>query len=202
MAYVGKPIGAANLTWFPITAEEEGAPTYGTAVKLSRLINIVTTPAFMEATLESDDGMEDDLSLISYIDVTINASQLTDTLRAQLLGHSMDADGGVLTTGTDVGQYGALAWKELLSKQNPSEPDKYKYVVLYKGKFKEFAETANTLTQGGITYQTHNLTGRFYKRDDGSLKYSMREDTESASASKIAAWFTKPQEKAETEPGA
>jgi hypothetical protein len=81
-----------------------------------------------------------------------------------------------------------------LSKQNPADTDKYKKVVLYKGKFKEFAETANTVVQNGITYQTHNITGRFYRRNDGHLKYSLREDTPNADATKLAAWFTTPQE--------
>lgn len=194
-AYVGKPIGARKLTWFPLTEDPEaGAATYGAPVKLSRLINITVTPVFAEGTLESDDGIEDDLALVVAYDVTINASQLTDSIRAALLGHQIDSGGGMLVSNTDVAQWGALAWEELLSKQDPSEPDKYKKVVLYKGKFREFAETANTMTQGGITYQTHNLTGRFIKRNDGHIKYSMREDSPNVDGTKLAAWFESPQE--------
>jgi hypothetical protein len=194
--YVGKPIGARKLTWFPLTTDpiNGSAATYAAAQKLSRLINIVVTPVFAEGTLESDDTIEDDMSLVVAYDVTINASQLTDAIRAALLGHAIDGGGGVLTTGSDVAQQGALAWEELLSKQDPSEPDKYKKVILYKGRFKEFAETSNTIVQNGITYQTHNLTARFYKRNDGHIKYSMREDSPNASAVKLAAWFTAPQE--------
>jgi hypothetical protein len=104
----------------------------------------------------------------------------------------MDSGGGILTTGADVAPELALAWEELLSKQ--AGPDLYKKVVLYKGKFKEFAETANTKTQSGVTFQTHNLTGRFYRRNDGALKYSIREDTPDADPLKLANWFTTPQE--------
>lgn len=194
-AYVGKPIGARKLTWFPLIEDPEtGKATYGPPVKLSRLISITVTPTFAEGVLESDDGIEDDLALIVAYDVEINASQLTDEIRAALLGHQIDSGGGMLVTNTDVAQWGALAWEELLSKEDPSEPDKYKKVVLYKGKFREFAETANTMTQGGITYQTHNLTGRFIKRNDGHIKYSMREDSPNADATKLAAWFNEPQE--------
>jgi phi13 family phage major tail protein len=188
MAYVGKPIGARNLTMWPILADG----SYGTPQKLSRLIQIQVAPVLMEGTLESDDGVEDDLSLVVAYDVTINASQLTDAVRAALLGQALDTGGGILVTNTDVAQEVAIGWKEELSKQ--SGPTLFKYVVLYRGKFKEFSETANTKTQGGVTFQTHNLTGRFYARDDGHIRFSIREDTPNADPAKIAAWFATPQE--------
>lgn len=197
MSYVGKPIGARRFTGFELISDPEGGgtPTYGIAKKLSRLINIQVSPVFAEGTLESDDGVEDDMSLIVAYDVTINASQLTDELRAWLLGHSVDDGGGMLTAMGDVAREIAIAWEELLSKQ--SGVDQYKKVVLYKGKFKEFQETANTMVQGGITYQTHNITGRFYKRNDGALKYNLRDDTPNADPAKLANWFTVPQEHGE-----
>ena len=194
MGYVGKSIGARRLTWWALGLDPDGGgvPTYGSPVPLSRLIQIQVTPVFMEGTLESDDGIEDDMSLLVAVDVTINASQLTDAIRAALLGHSIDAGGGVLFAGGDVAQEGALGWEELISKKTGA--DQYKKVILYKGKFKEFAETANSTVQGGIAFQTHNLTGRFYKRNDGAVKYSLREDTPSADPLKLANWFTMPQE--------
>jgi|GEM_PF-1560217 len=195
MAYVGKPIGARRLTWWPLINDPEngGIPVYGPPVKLSRLITITVTPILTEGMLESDDGVADDLSMVIGYDVTINASQLTDSIRAALLGHSMDETGGLLVTDSDVAQEGALAWEELISSDKSSTP-KYKRTVLYKGKFKEFAETANTAVQGGITFQTHNITGRFVRRNDGKIKYTLREDTPGASAAKLASWFDVPQE--------
>lgn len=41
---------------------------------------------------------------------------------------------------------------------------------------------------------TCDITGRFYRRNDGHLKYTIREDTPDADATKIAAWFESPQE--------
>ena len=199
MVKIAKPIGARKLTWFPLvdgTDTEDLAAAYAAAVKLSRLITITTTPVLAEGVLESDDGLEEDESMVVAYDVTINASQLTDAIRASLLGHAVDDGGGILTNGNDEASMGALAWEELLS--GGSVP-KYKKVVLYKGKFKEFAETANSVVQAGKTYQTHNLTGRFYRREfDGNLKYSIREDTPNANATKLAAWFATPQEYGDT----
>jgi len=195
MVKVAKPIGARRLTWFPLidgTDTDSIAASYDAAVKLSRLISITITPVLSEGTLESDDGVEEDDSMVTGYDVAINASQLTDAIRASLLGNSIDDGGGLLVNGNDEAPMGALAWEELLSGGGVA---KYKKVVLYKGRFKEFAETANSVVQAGKTYQTHNLVGRFYRREyDGNLKYSMREDTPNANATKLAAWFTTPQE--------
>lgn len=196
--YIGKPIGARKLTWFPLINDPDtGIPSYSAPIKLSRLITITATPILMEGMLESDDGIEDDLSYVVGYDVTINASQLTDAIRSALLGHALDDSGGSLTADTDVAQEGALAWEELISNNTSATP-KYKKVVLYRGKFKEFAETANTKVQGGVTFQTHNITGRFLRRNDGSIKYTLREDTPGASAAKLAAWFDIPQESGTT----
>lgn len=200
MAYVGKPIGARKLTFWPLVAgtDTETVPAaYGTAIRLSRLIDISSSPVFAEGMLESDDSIEDDVSLLQAIDVSITASQLTDAIRAALLGHTMDAGGGIITKGTDVAPMGALGWEELISSE--TGVPQYKKVILYKGKFKEFAEKGETIKQGGITYQTHPLTARFYRRvNDNALKYSIREDTPAADATKLANWFTTPQEATET----
>jgi len=200
MAYVGKSIGARKLTWFPLidgTDTELIPAAYGTGVKLSRLLDVGITPVFAEGTLESDDSVEDDVSLMIAIDVTITASQLTDAIRAALLGHTMDAGGGITTGKNDMAAMGALGWEELISSK--TSVAQYKRVILYKGKFKEFAEKGETLKQGGITYQTHGLTARFYPREfDSLLKYSMREDTPAADAVKLANWFVAPQEATET----
>lgn len=193
--YVGKPIGVSNLTWFPLTADPaEGSATYGTAVKLSRLIEVTLDPQFVEGLLESDDSIEDQISLLQSVDVTINASQLTDAIRAELLGHTMDSTGGMLVKPTDAPQLGALAFKALLSKE--SGADKHVYIVLYKGRFREFSETFSTLEKGAVKYQTHTgLRGTFVARDsDGHIMYRMREDSSGASSTKASAWFTAPQE--------
>jgi hypothetical protein len=137
--------------------------------------------------------------LVVGYDLVITASQLTDAIRAALLGHSIDAGAGILTTVNDLAQEGALAWEELLSKTSPTDPDQYKRTVLYKGKFREFAEKGSTLPQSGnLNFQTHGLTARFRRRNDGNLKYSMRDDSPNVNAAKTAAWFDAPQEYGDT----
>jgi phi13 family phage major tail protein len=196
MTKVPKPIGARKLTWFPLIDDTDTdliAAAYATAVRLSRLIEITITPILAEGLLESDDGLEENEASVVGYDVKITASQLTDAIRAAALGHSIDDGSGILTNSNDAAPLGALAWEELLS--GGGSVPKYKKVVLYKGNFKEFEEKATTVVRAGKAYQTHGLQGTFYRRDfDGNIKYSIREDSPNANATKLAAWFTTPQE--------
>ena len=201
--YTGKPIGVSNLTMWPVTADPvAGATTYGEAQKLARAIQVRLAPQFAEGLLESDNSVEDEIALLSAITVTIDASQLTDEVRSALLGHKMDSDGGMVINKNDVAPPVALGFKVLLSKQEGAD-NKYAYVVLYKGRFREFEETFQTMERGSITFQTHTgLEATFVPRDsDGHVRYSLREDSAGFSATKAAAWFTEPQEPTEEPAG-
>ena len=194
--YVGKPIGVENATWFPWEYDDTAKTWgYGAPVKLARLITVDMTPQMAEALLESDNAVEDDVSLLTAMELGINASQLTDAIRGALLGHDIDTVGGMSVKSTDVAQKGAFAFKVLLSKQGGA--DEYKYFVFYMGKFKEFAEKFETLRRGGLTFQTHEgLTGMFTPREsDGLIYYALRSDEKQTGAdAKITAWFTAVQE--------
>lgn len=201
MTYVGKPIGVSNGTIFPLKTDVAGdAATYDVAKKLARLMQVQLSPQFAEGLLESDNTVEDEVALLQAIEVTIDASQLTDEIRAFALGHRLDSTGGLIVKPTDTPPLLAFAFKVLLSKQ--SGADKFAYIVLYKGRFREFEETFKTSTRGGVEYQTHSgIKGTFFARDsDGALMYRMREDSTGFSATKAAAWFTAPQEAAPQEP--
>ena len=202
--YVGKPIGVENATWFPWEYDDTAKTWgYGNPVKLARLITVDMNPQMAEALLESDNAIEDDVSLMTAMELVINASQLTDAIRGALLGHTVDGDGGMLVKSTDVAQKGAFAFKVLLSKQDGE--DKYKYFIFYMGKFKEFSEKFETLRRGGLTFQTHDgLTGTFSPREsDGAVYYALRSDEAvDDAAEKITGWFEVPQETGTTEPTA
>jgi phi13 family phage major tail protein len=202
MAYIGKPIGVRNLTWFPLTKDEAGGETtYGEAIKLARAININMSPQMAEALLESDDGIEDRIALTTGYELTLDVSQISDEVRAQVFGHQIE-QGGVAFKATDTPVVGALAFRALLSKEKGD--DKYSYIVLYKGRLQEFDETFHTVERGGITFQTHGgIKGTFYAREsDDTILYRMREDTEGYDASQISAWFDTPQKLTPKTPGA
>lgn len=196
MSYVGKPIGMQSLTFFPLTADPQGGKsTYGTAVKVGRAIRGTLSPQAANALLESDDSVEDDLTLTLGYEINFDVSQIIDEVRAQLFGHEIDDHGGIIVKKTDASIEGALAWRTLLSSKDGKE--QYKYYVLYKVRLNEFPENFETLKRGGIAFQTHNgVTGTAMAREsDGEILYALRSDQALFDATKADAWFTTVQEK-------
>ncbi len=193
--YLGKPIGLQNVTWFPLTADSSSGTTYGAAVKLGRAMRATVTPQLATALLESDDGVEEDLNLVTGYDISLDVSQVNDATRAAMFGHQVDSHGGLVVAHSDQPVQGALAFRTLLSTAGGAG-EKYAYHILYKGRLKEFAENFETLKRGNVTFQTHTgIEGSFYKRDsDGYIRYTMREDSTGFNKAKAEAWFTSVQE--------
>lgn len=195
--YIGKSIGASKLTWFPLKTDvENGETTYDDPIKVCRLINVNTDPSLAGAVLDSDDGVEDEVSIMQAIGVSFSGSQVPDRVRAKIFGHTY-TDGRVDKKG-DQPTIGALAWRTMLSTQGGGKP-KYAYHILYKGRLAEFKEVFETMKKDGIAFQTHNdITGTFYAREsDGLIRYVMREDSPEFDPEKAKNWFTTPQIPAE-----
>lgn len=194
---IGKPIGLTDITWFPITAETEEGDTYGEPVKLARAIRAVLTPQTAGGVLESEDGVEEDISMITHYELTIDASQINDEVRSKVFGHSYDSVGGMSVNANDMPPYGALAFRTLLSSATAEGKPQYQYIVLYKGSFAEFEESFATKKRGGIEYATHTgIKGTFIPRTkDNEILYRVREDSGKDASAVISKWFTAPQEK-------
>lgn len=193
--YIGKPIGLQYLTWFPLLTDPvDGTATYDAPIKIGRGITATMTPELAEAILESDDGIEDQLSLLQGIQVQFNANQLSNPVKSALFGHVYDDQGGLLETNKGTPPWGAFAFRVRISTDGGTTA-KYAWVVLYKGRFKTPTENFETLKKGGIDFKTHTVDGSFVPRDaDGSIKYSIREDDTLFDSGVAAAWFDAVQE--------
>ena len=200
--YRGKSIGMQNVTFFPVLTDEPGGETtYDEPVRVGRAMRATLTPQLAEALLESDDGVEDELAITTGFGVTFDVSQVSDDVRAAIFGHRIDDAGGLVVTRNEQPQKGALAFKTLLSTEGGSG-EKYRYIVLFMGRLKDFPENFETMRRGTITFQTHNgIEGTFNAREsDGLIYYSMREDNEKFDETKATAWFTAVQEPTFTPP--
>lgn len=186
-AKVALPIGLDNVHIADVLTDTEESATYGTPEFFARAIKATITPILAEGTLESEDEVEIDESAIIGYNVSIEASQLDDYMRAKIFGHKIDADGGIVYSENDKAPKLALLFRSLLSdRQN------YKYAVLYNGSFKPNEETYETKKKESITYQVEGaIAGNFYTRaKDKVARYTLRSDTEQAGAkTKIASWF-------------
>lgn len=187
------PIGVENFHAASVTDSAEGT-TFGQMKFISKSLKITLTPGFVEGAIECDDGVDEEVRQIAYVDVSIEAKQIDSASQVFLLGHGADEDAGIVYNKDDDAPYRAIAFDVPLSKGGAKQ-----YFSLFKGKFKEFTREFETKKRDGITYKTNTIEGRFYPLDsNGDIMYSLRSDDDGASATKISNWFTSIQTRGET----
>lgn len=186
-------IGCDNLVYALMTTEDtpEAAPVYGEVKTAPGVISVNINPNTSLATLFADDGPMEVASTLGNIDVAINKAELTTENKADLLGHTVDENGGIAYADSDVPPWVAIGFRTLKSN------GKYRYVWLYKGKFTD-PEDNNETKADSINFQTDTINGQFVKLNypitlGGSpkrlWKYEMDADNTSAKAEVMASWF-------------
>ena len=189
-------IGCDNLVYVPMTTEDtpDTEPVYGTVVKAPGVMSVNINPNGSQETLFADDGPMETASTLGKIEVEIQKAELTTQNKADLLGHQIDANGGVVFGDSDIAPWMAVGFRTLKSN------GKYRYVWLYKGKFTE-PEDANETKGDSINFQSDTISGQFtrlsyaYTINGKSVrpwKYEIDQDHEDASASVIGTWFSAP----------
>lgn len=185
---MARQIGLKDLYFATITKDDDTGITYGTPKQIARGINAKVTPKTTSEKQYSDDQVEEIINNFDGVDVELEINTLTLEARALLQGITME-NGELLETSDDISPEGALMFRS--KKSN----GKYRYVVLYKGKFEiaedEFATIADTAES-----KTPKLKGSFYARNyDGAWRFTMDEDETGVNTTKLTNWFTTVQEK-------
>lgn len=189
-------IGCDNLVYAPMTTEDTTttAPVYGDVVPAPGVMSLNINPNGANETLFADDGPMETASTLGKIDVEIQKNALTTTNKADLLGHNIDAKGGLVYGDSDIPPWVAIAFRTLKSN------GKYRYVWLYKGKFTE-PEDTNETKGDSINFQSDTIKGSFARLNyqytvNGKKvrpwKYELDEEHETADAETINTWFDAP----------
>lgn len=189
-------IGCDHLVYAPMTTEDtvENAPVYGEVVSAPGVMSININPNGSQETLFADDGPMETASTLGKIEVEIQKNELTTQNKADLLGHTIDAKGGLVYGDSDVAPWMAMGFRTLKSNGN------YRYVWLYKGKFME-PEDANETKGDSINFQNDTISGQFVRLNKsytvGSKtvrpwKYEMDQDHSTADKTTIEGWFSAP----------
>lgn len=189
-------IGCDNLVYVPMTTEDTTTtePVYGTVVPAPGVMSININPNGSQETLFADDGPMETASTLGKIEVEIQKAELTTQNKADLLGHQVDAKGGLIYGDSDVAPWHAIGFRTLKSNGN------YRYVWLYKGKFTE-PEDANETKGDSISFQNDTISGQFTRLNKSYTvngktvrpwKYEMDQDHEDADAATINTWFNAP----------
>lgn len=186
-------IGCDNLVYSIMKTEDTAttAPTFDAVKPAPGVISVNINPNASQETLFADDGPMETATTLGKIDVEINKAELTTENKADLLGHQIDTNGGIVYGDSDVPPWVAIGFRTLKSN------GKYRYVWLYKGKFTD-PEDANETKGDSINFQTDTIKGQFVKLNNqieinGKLvrpwKYEIDGDNTEADADTIDAWF-------------
>lgn len=186
-------IGCDNLVYAVMTTEDTAtsAPVYDTPKPAPGVMHININPNASQETLFADDGPMETATTLGKIEVEIQKNELTTENRADLLGHIIDSNGGIVYSDSDIPPYVAIAFRTLKSN------GKYRYAWLYKGKFTD-PEEQNETKGDGINFQADTITGQFTRLNHevsiGSAKkriwkYELDGDNEGAKADVMKTWF-------------
>lgn len=186
-------IGCDNLVYAIMTTEDTAtsAPEYGEPKPAPGVMHININPNASQETLFADDGPMETATTLGKIEVEIQKNELTTENRADMLGHVIDSNGGIIYSDSDIPPYLAIGFRTLKSN------GKYRYSWLYKGKFTD-PEEQNETKGDGINFQADTITGQFTRLNNeltiGSSKkrvwkYELDGDNASAKAEVMTKWF-------------
>ena len=186
-------IGCDNLHYALMTTEDTATtpPVYATIKPAPGVMHVNINPNASLATAFFDDGPGDTASTLGNIEVEIQKNTLTTENKADLLGHAIDANGGVVYADDDVPPYVAIAFRTLKSN------GKYRYVWLYKGRFADPEDNSETKADS-INFQSDTISGQFVKLANKILvgtrlkrlwKYEIDSDNPDANQAAMDTWF-------------
>lgn len=187
-------IGCDNLVYAKMTTEDTAttAPVYGAVTPAPGVMHVNINPNASVATAFFDDGPGETATTLGNIDVEIQKNALTATNKADLLGHTIDANGGVVYADNDVPPWVAIGFRTLKSN------GKYRYVWLYKGRFAD-PEDNNETKADSINFQSDVIKGQFVKLTypvtvatgvtKRVWKYEVDADHSTANATTMEEWF-------------
>lgn len=174
-------LGLRDLFAAKITIGDDGSETYATPKRLAKAISAELSVEKAEATLFADDAVDETFSEFTKGALKLNVNDISNADAAELLGQEMDADKVLYAGEADDPPYWAIGFRAKKSG------GRYKYVWLYKAKFKIPNEKYETKGDG-ITIGTPEIEAEFIKRDkDGRWKADYVGTPDDAVASK---WFT------------
>lgn len=178
-------IGLKDLYMANIT-DTGGVETFSTPERLAKAIKAELSVEVAEGVLYADDAVDQIIKEFVKGSIKLNVNDLEPAKQAAILGQTIDSDKVIFAGENDEPPYIALGFR---SKKGTG--GKYRYIWLYKVKFK--IPNENYETKGdGINFVTPELEGEFIKREtDGMWKADytgLPTDTVAAS------WFTKVKE--------
>ncbi|TDL34578.1 phage tail protein [Jeotgalibacillus sp. S-D1] len=177
MAYTG----LINFHYAILESDNESGTIYGTPKRLGAAISLTETPTTNTGTLYAENGPSETASSNGPTTAEIATKDLSQEVRADLLGQKIDENGVLKQNREDKAPYVAFGF------QMTGEAENDAFVWLYKGKFSR-PNTTGTTKGESIEFATPSITATFIGRDsDGEEKASVIQNEENSAVT--ASWF-------------
>lgn len=190
---VPKIVGVKRAGYALVNKNTATELAHGEVKPLSRVRKVSMAPTYAENELSSSDAVEASGNEIASYTVSFDATGITAETEAEIYGHKLDKNGGLIEADGDEAPELALILELSMSGNNS------KFVVLYCGTVKHPTEEGESKTKSGFTYSNPTLEFTFGKAINGLLKYSMRTDSEKYNSEIGGAWFDEVHYPAEVE---
>lgn len=156
-------IGLKDLVVATITEGKDGKATYGTPEKMAEVMTADLSVTTAEGTLYADDAVSESVKEFVKGALKLGIKDLETKIIAMLLGQTVDKDNVIYGGADDEPPYVAIGFRAKKSG------NKYRYIWLYKVKFKIPNEKFQTKGEA-IQFNTPEIEGEFFKRADGKWK--------------------------------
>lgn len=158
-------IGLRDLFMDKATIDETtGVVTYaGNPKRMAKAITAELSVEVAEAVLYGDDGVDEKASEFVSGTLSLNVTDLTDEITAEMLGKKKDTDGVIFSNTADDPPYLAIGFRAKKPR------GRFKYVWLYLVKFKVPSESYQTKGDG-IEFKTPELEGTIIADAGGNWK--------------------------------
>lgn len=164
--------------------DDEALETYeGEPIHIPGLMQANVSPTVNSVNLPADDKIYDTADSLGGINVTVGLADIPTDDQANLLGHTVNTDGVMVRKSTDHAPYVAIGYRRQMSN------GKYRYVWLYKGKFRLFDQNADTKGETPA-FQTPSMQATFMPRDkDNQWQAVANEGDTTVLPATLTSWF-------------
>ena len=157
-------IGLNNFRYSVLTEGVDGTPTYAGAKKPAKAISCSVDISNNSAVLYADDAVAESDTSFQSGTCTIGIDDDNVEMMAEMLGHTYDADSGVMTrSANDVAPY--VGFGRVIVKM-VNNVRQYKVEFLYKVKFGEPSQEDNTKGES-LEFATSEMEGMVSALADG-----------------------------------
>ncbi|MBT2600944.1 MULTISPECIES: major tail protein [unclassified Oceanobacillus] len=176
--------GLKDLVYALVTEESEQTTVYGEVKKLGPAMALNLQPSINRGNLRADDKVLFSDAAKGPIAVTLNTAYLEEEVEADILGKTLDGNGGLTDSVDDNPPYIAIGGRAESARGG------YEYFWIYRIKLSPAEENKET-KQDTPTYQTPNLSGEALPRlHDGKEKYKLWDRSPKVTDQSIfAEWF-------------